>query len=152
MNVFSKNNISKVFELGALNILDKQNFEQKLYTCLSNSGEQGYFNCYEKNAIGDVTTFYWYDYLALNNMAWSIAKKDVFDKKELEYAEKIAKRSCEIMFYTDHNSIDTYAYVLKKNNKKEDAKQLFMYAIKIASNKNDFNAVEKYTNRLKELE
>ena len=148
----SKNNISKVFELGALNTLDKQNFEHKLYTCLSTSSEQGHFNCYEKNAFGDVTTFYWYDYIALNNMAWSIAKKDVFAKKELEYAEKIAKRSCEIMFYLDHNSIDTYAYVLKKNNKKDDAKQLFMLAIKIAGSKNDINAVEKYTNRLKELE
>ena len=144
----SSDRISKTFDLKTYNVVSRDIFDQRIYNCLVSTDYKGYYKCYKDNSRGAIKSFYWYDYLALNNIAWSISQREKVNENDLEVAEELVRRSCEIMFYTNHNCLATYASILKQRNKVIEAKKILNMAIQAASKKSDFKSVEKYTNRL----
>jgi thioredoxin-related protein len=64
----------------------------------------------------------------LNSIAWSFYEQ-IFDKNQLKYAENWAKTACEIN--ENYSFLDTYACVLSKLNKKEEAIKMAEKAIEV---------------------
>ena len=103
-------------------------------------------------AMGGLENFYQYynDHAELlNNVAWVTAEKST-DKIELQGALKMIERACYIDFETTHNYLDTYAYVLLKNGKKDESIAKLKKAIELAEKAGDQDALKSYQQKLSE--
>ena len=105
------------------------------------------------NTIGGLEKVYTYysDFsLLLNNVAWNTAEKST-DKTELQWALKMIERANYIEFETSHNYLDTYAFVLVKNGRKQEAVEKLNKAVELARKAGDEDAVKSYQQKLAEL-
>ena len=103
-------------------------------------------------ALGGLENFYQYyidNAFLLNNVAWGTAEKST-DKIELQEALKMIERACFIDFETTHNYLDTYAYVLLKNGKKDESIAKLKKAIELAEKAGDQDALKSYQQKLSE--
>lgn len=88
---------------------------------------------YAKIAGENVDQFYKEDANALNEISWSLYE-NVSDKEALLKAESWAKRSTELA--PDYGNLDTYAALLYKNGKKNEAMAAANKAIEFAKKNN----------------
>lgn len=103
-------------------------------------------------AMGGLENFYQYysdNSILLNNVAWVIAQKST-DKIELQLALKMIERASFIDFETTHNYLDTYAYVLLKNGRKDESIVKLKNAIELAEKAGDQDALKSYQKKLSE--
>ena len=72
-------------------------------------------------------------------------------KENLEKAKKMSKKSIE-MFPKEANYLDTYAWILYKLNKYEEAKQYMLKAIEISESKTFYIHMSKILEKLGETQ
>jgi tetratricopeptide (TPR) repeat protein len=110
-------------------------FESDLRLAQKNSD----WNTYAKLAVGNVDTYYGNDPNKLNSIAWDFYEK-VSDKSSLLKAESWAAKAVELD--PSYPNMDTYASVLYKTGKSDQALQMANKAIEVA--KKDGYAKEDY--------
>jgi thiol-disulfide isomerase/thioredoxin len=104
---------------------------------------------YASTAVSYVDKFSKDNAMALNGMAWNFYE-NVSDKAMLEEAAKWAKRSTDLENGYANN--DTYAAVLYKLGKKEDAKKIAEKAISLAKEKgDDYSETEELLKKIEKL-
>ena len=84
----------------------------------------------------------------LNNLAWAIADSKNATKSDIDMAVKMAERANYIMFETDHNILDTYAFTLLKSGNKNKSIEILTQAISLATSLGDSSSADKYKQRL----
>jgi TolB-like protein len=100
--------------------------------------------------IGGLEKFYEYfsdNSFLLNNVSFLTAEKSN-SKTELQLALKMIERACFIDFESTYNYLDTYAFVLLKNGRKEESLIKLNKAIQLAEVAGDKDAVTSYKNKL----
>lgn len=115
-----------------------KNPELKLSNCIAQLG-----------GLEKVYLYYANSSMILNNVAWETSNNSK-DKTELQWALKMIERANFIEFETSHNFMDTYAYVLLKNGRKEESLDKLNKAIELAKLAGDDEAVKSYQKKLTE--
>ena len=112
----------------------------------------GDWNTYAKQAISQADLFYMKDAGQLNSLAWNFYEK-VTDKNDLLKAESWAKTACDMD--NSYANLDTYAAVLYKLEKKQQATEIANKAIAKAKedkmSASDYQGTTDLLKKIKEL-
>ncbi len=128
-------------------VIDNPPLASEMYSVLGNSyNEIGEYinsdNAYEKSL-----EFLPENVTVLNNYAYYLSLRG----ENLEKAKKMSKKTIE-MFPKEANYLDTYAWILYKLNKYEEAKQYMLKAIEISESKTFYIHMSKILERLGETQ
>ena len=128
-------------------VIDNPPLASEMYSVLGNSyNEIGEYinsdNAYEKSL-----EFLPENVTVLNNYAYYLSLRG----ENLEKAKKMSKKTIE-MFPKEANYLDTYAWILYKLNKYEEAKQYMLKAIEISESKTFYIHMSKILEKLGETQ
>lgn len=133
-----KNGLIELNELG-----------EKLYQCLNEQTDfsKAFLQCFNNIPYDTILTMFKNDAGMLNNVAWVISNSSE-NKSDLMSALNMVKRATFIQFETDHNTLDTYAFVLNKLGNLDESKVVLRKAMQLANKIGDVEAAKKYEERL----
>ena len=150
---FSSKSFYHCDELGTLSSNEVYKSLESCLSKLSNSNlilyHQGLILCFKEIGFEKAYQLLKNNSELLNNLAWAIANSNLSRNQEYKIASQMAERASYIVFDTDHNILDTYAFTLLKVGQKEKSKEVLNKAIEIARRNNEIETVQKYENKLK---
>ena len=128
-------------------VVDNPTLASEMYSVLGNAYNEieEYINsdkAYEKSLY-----FLPENVTVLNNYAYYLSLRG----ENLDKAKKMSKKTIE-MFPTEANYLDTYAWILYKLNKYEEAKQYMLKAIEISESKTFYIHMSKILEKLGEIQ
>ena len=128
-------------------VVDNPPLASEMYSVLGNSYNEieEYIN--SDNAYEKSLEFLPENVTVLNNYAYYLSLRG----ENLEKAKKMSKKTIE-MFPKEANYLDTYAWILYKLNKYEEAKQYMLKAIEISESKTFYIHMSKILEKLGETQ
>lgn len=128
-------------------VVDNPTLASEMYSVLGNAYNEieEYIN--SDNAYEKSLYFLPENVTVLNNYAYYLSLRG----ENLDKAKKMSKKTIE-MFPTEANYLDTYAWILYKLNKYEEAKQYMLKAIEISESKTFYIHMSKILEKLGEIQ
>ncbi len=128
-------------------VVDNPTLASEMYSVLGNAYNEieEYIN--SDNAYEKSLYFLPENVTVLNNYAYYLSLRG----ENLDKAKKMSKKTIE-MFPTEANYLDTYAWILYKLNKYEEAKQYMLKAIEISESKTFYIHMSKILEKLGDIQ